>query len=189
MAITINWLTKVITVPQADLTALGGGFFELDVELFRNQLKNLEDDEAGMPFPPTHRRNAPVVLSGVTYAQTFEIINGYTVTFESVGTAYTIKCAGANHNLADVKNINDVSLVVGNSAGLVVGSGGGASAADIAAAVRVEIAAELARVSDLAKIHGLVLGVDLEVTPTSRTAGDVVQTVSEVGTTVTVSRT
>lgn len=132
--ISINWLTKVITVPQIDLTLLSAGLYELNIETFRNKLKDIEDSEIGIVFPPTHRRNAPVVLSGVTYAQTLEIINGYTVTFESTGSAYVIKCTGANHNLADVKTVNNVGLIVGNSAGLVNISGG-ASAADIAAAV------------------------------------------------------
>ena len=42
-------------------------------------------------------------------------------------------------------------------------------------------------VSDLARIHGLILGQPLVVTPTQRSAGAVVQTISEAGTTVTVA--
>jgi hypothetical protein len=41
----------------------------------------------------------------------------------------------------------------------------------------------------LARIHGLVLGTPLVVTPVSRVAGDLVQTISEAGGTVTVERT
>jgi hypothetical protein len=48
------------------------------------------------------------------------VINGYTVTFQDVGTPYTVRCAGANHNIADVKTVNQVSLIIGNSAGLQV---------------------------------------------------------------------
>jgi len=43
-------------------------------------------------------------------------------------------------------------------------------------------------VKELHRIHGLTSGVDLVVTPTSRTAGAISQTISEAGTTVTVTR-
>lgn len=52
------------------------------------------------------------------------------------------------------------------------------SAATIAAQVRAELGAELLRILELAQVHGLVAGTDLVVTPTSRTAGSVVQTIS-----------
>ena len=58
----------------------------------------------------------------------------------------------------------------------------------IAAQVRTELAAELLRLNDLAKVHGLIAGTDLIVTPTARTAGDVVQAIGTAGDTVTVSR-
>lgn len=64
----------------------------------------------------------------------------------------------------------------------------GPSADDIAAAVRSELATELSRLLDLAKINGLMPGTDAVVTATLRTAGDVVQTISEAAGTVTVSR-
>lgn len=122
MAISINWGTRVINVPQADLTFLSGALYELDVDWFRLQLKDLEDDEDGMPFPDTHRHNTEVQLAGVTYARTVEIINGYTVEFED--GFYTVSCVGANHNLADVLVQNCVSLIIGNAAGLIVRESG-----------------------------------------------------------------
>jgi hypothetical protein len=118
MAISVDWATKIISVPQSYLTNLGGGLYELDVDVFRLDLKNIEDSEDGMSFLNTHNHNTSVTLSGVTYARTFEIINGYTVTFENGN--YTVKCVGANHNISDVKNINSVSLLIGNSSGMVV---------------------------------------------------------------------
>ena len=138
MAISINWLTKVISVPRAYLTFVSGIVYELDVEQFRLDLKALEAAEQGIVFLDTHSRNAPSTLSGVTYAQTFEIINNYTVTFEDFGVHYTVKFAGANHNIADVVNYDRVNLIIGNSAGLIevdTGGGGGATAAEIATAV------------------------------------------------------
>lgn len=124
MAISINWLTKVILVPRADLTHLGGLFYELDVNDFRLALKDIEDSEDGICFPETHRHNTQVTLSGVIYARAVEIINGYTVEFEDVGSPYVVTCVGANHNLADVKVVNQVSLIIGNAAGLIVSETG-----------------------------------------------------------------
>jgi hypothetical protein len=137
VALSINWATQVITVPQADLSLVSGTLYELDVNAFRLALKDIEDGEEGMAFAATHRHNTSVTLSGVTYARTFEIINGYTVTFQDTGSPYTVRCVGANHNLGDVTNyVSEVSLIVGNSAGLIeVATGAGPSAADIAAAV------------------------------------------------------
>lgn len=120
--ISIDWESKVIFVPQGDLIPSGGAVYELDVNWFRLQLKDLEDSEIGMPFPVTHRHNTQVTLSGVTYARTFEIINGYTVEFENGN--YVVVCSGANHNIADVKVLNSVSIVVGNAAGLIVSETG-----------------------------------------------------------------
>jgi len=129
MALSIDWSTQVIYVPQADLTSLGGGLYELDLDAFRLELKDIEDSEEGIPFLDTHRHNTEVTLSGVTYARFVEIINGYTVEFEN-GT-YTVVCSGANHNLADVKVVNSVSLIVGNRAGLItVVSGSGVTEQD-----------------------------------------------------------
>ena len=131
MAITINWATKVINVPQVDLTDLGGGLYELNVNTFRLTLKDLEDDEAGIPFLRTHNHNTQVTVGGVTLSRVIEIINGYTITFQDTGSPYTVKCTGANHNIGDVKTVNQVSLIVGNTAGLItVTSGSGVTEQD-----------------------------------------------------------
>ena len=117
MAITINWLTKVIYVPQADLTFVSGTTYELDLNVFRLRLKDLEDDEAGMPFLRTHNHNTEVVVTGTIIPRIIEIINGYTVTFED--GQYIVSLVGANSNVLDVTNLNQVSVRANNSAGLV----------------------------------------------------------------------
>jgi hypothetical protein len=119
MAITINWPTGVINVPKADLTLIQASpeVRQIDLNWFRMQLKDLEDSDDGMIFPYTHNHNTEVTLSGLTYARIVEITNGYTVEFED--GQYTINCVGANHNLADVKVANQVSLIVNNAAGLI----------------------------------------------------------------------
>lgn len=128
--VTIDWITKIITVPISFMTLISGSggagsLYELDVNSFRLALKDIEDGE-GMPYVDTHRHNGEVTLAGVTYARSVEIINGYTVTFEELGGGahYTVRCVGANHNIADVLNFNSVNLIVGNSAGLIVAGSG-----------------------------------------------------------------
>lgn len=116
MAISVNWITGVIYVPQADLNFLGGSIYQLDVDAFRLILRDLEDDPDGRPWQKTHNHNTEVTLSGVTYARIFEILAPYTVEFENGN--YSVSCTNANHNIADRKVVNSVSLIINNSAGL-----------------------------------------------------------------------
>jgi len=116
MAISITWATKVINIPQADLTDLGGGIYELDIDVFRSTLNALQASEEGITELTTHVHNAPVTVAGVTLARVVEIINGYTITFEN-GT-YAVNLVGANSNIADVTNVNSVSIRSANTAGL-----------------------------------------------------------------------
>jgi hypothetical protein len=90
---------------------------ELDLNAFRLELKDLEDGLEGMPFLKTHNHNTEVTLSGLTYARIVEVLDPYTVEFENA--QYTVSCTGANHNLADVKVANQVSLIINNAAGLI----------------------------------------------------------------------
>lgn len=134
MAITINWGTKVINVPRLDMTLVQSSPFEireLNLNTFRLTLKDLEDDEVGMSFLATHNHVAPVTVGGVTLARVVELINGYTVTFED--GVYAVNLVGANSNVADKTNLNQVSVRASNSAGLV--EVGGADPAVIADAV------------------------------------------------------
>ena len=114
---TVDWATRIITIPQSFLTPLGGSNYELDTDAFRLALKDIEDSE-GMGFPDTHRHNTAVTLGGVVYSRFIEIINNYTVTFENGSYAVTLK--GSNNNILDVTNLNYVSVRSMNSAGLVV---------------------------------------------------------------------
>ncbi|MCK5641926.1 MAG: hypothetical protein KAJ19_14075, partial [Gammaproteobacteria bacterium] len=122
MAITIDYgNTNIINIPQADLSLVGGTLYELDTEWFRLALKDVEDSEAGIAFPTTHVRNAPVTVAGTTLAQTFEILYPYSIEFED--GAYTVRLAGSNNNIFDVENgilvQNSVQVIAQNSAGLV----------------------------------------------------------------------
>ena len=117
MAISIDWGTRVIFVPQADLTPLGGTDYALDTNAFRLALNALQADEQGITHPTTHIHIQPRTLGGITYARFVEIINGYTVTFEN--GSYSVNLIGSNNNIQDVTNLNSVSVRSNNSAGLV----------------------------------------------------------------------
>lgn len=124
MATSIEWGTKIISVLQADLTHISGDLYEMDTAAFRLELKDLEDDDEGMPFPDTHIHNVPVTVAGVTYARTIEIINGYSITFEDTGSPYTVRLVGSNNNIFDVENgilnpTDGVTVVATNSAGYI----------------------------------------------------------------------
>lgn len=129
MAISIDWgNTYVISVPQADLTLVSGSLYELDVDAFRLELKSLEDDPAGMPYPRTHNHNTALTVAGTTFARTVEILSPYSVEFED--GQYSVRLVGANNNIFDVEAgilvQNQVQVIPTNSAGLittVVGSG------------------------------------------------------------------
>ena len=145
MAITINWATKVINIPQDYLTDLGGGIFELDVNAFRLDLRDIEDNEEGIPFQYTHTHNTEVTLGGLTLSRVVEIIAPYTITFED--GQYAVNLVGANNNIADRTNVNQVSVRSSNSAGMVtVNSGSGLTA---------EQHAQLMKTLTVAKFLGL----------------------------------
>jgi len=123
--ISIDYSTFIITIPQSYLTLLSGVTYELDINQLRQDLKDLEDDSSGMPFPKTHTHNTEYTVSGTTYARAVIIQPPYTVSFEDTGTDYVVSCVGANHNLADILNGTNVNLIINNAAGLIVTSGGG----------------------------------------------------------------
>jgi len=127
MAISVDWGTKVVSIPQNYLTFVSGSLYELNVTQFFRDCRDMSDNEDGIVFPRIIRHSTEVTISGVTYARFIEVINGYTVELED--GQYVVNCVGANHNLADVKVANQVSLIVGNAAGLVV-SGSGVTAQD-----------------------------------------------------------
>lgn len=117
MAISVNWVTGVIHVPKTYLTLVVGSVYSLDVNLFRKDLRDLEDSEDGRAWSRILNHNTEVSLSGVSYARIVEILTPYTIEFEDGN--YSVSCLNANHNIADVKVVNSVSLIVNNSAGLV----------------------------------------------------------------------
>lgn len=146
MAISIDWPTSVINVPKADTTLVTLTPFEireLDLDVFRLALKDLEDSADGMAFLRTHTHQTTITIAGTTLARVVEIINGYTVTFED--GAYAVNLVGANSNVAEVLNLNTVSVRSFNSAGLIQGT----SCADLSAQIDAQTEDIKSHVTDM----------------------------------------
>jgi hypothetical protein len=123
MAYSVNWVTKVVTVPKADMTQVSASVYTLDVLDFWSKIHLIQSGEEGQPHLDIMRSNVPVTLGGVSYARSVEVINGYRIEFEN--GPYQIDLVGANNNLLDARVQNNVSLNAANSAGLVVVNSGG----------------------------------------------------------------
>jgi hypothetical protein len=120
MAISIDWTTYIISVPKADLTLIQASpteIRELNVNWFRLQLKAIEASLEGHPKLKTHNHNTEVLLGGIVFARTVEILEPYTITFED--GAYAVNLVGANNNIGDRINYNQVQVRPTNSAGLI----------------------------------------------------------------------
>ncbi|MCK5610501.1 hypothetical protein KAR91_51990 [Candidatus Pacearchaeota archaeon] len=121
MSYSVDRATKVISIPKADLTLISGTLYELDTEVFRNELHTIQASEEGMVYDDMFYRNAPYAVAGITYAQSIQIINGYSITFEN--GAYSVRLIGSNNDIFDIEagilNQNTVQVIPNNSAGLV----------------------------------------------------------------------
>jgi len=118
--ISIDWGQKIINIPKSELTLIQSSpieIRELNINNFRLQLKELEATVEGIAHLRTHNHNTEVLLGGIIYARVVEIINGYTVTFEN--GFYAVNLVGANSNIGDTINFNNVSVRSANAAGLI----------------------------------------------------------------------
>lgn len=121
MAVSVDYSTKVITIPKSDLTLVSGTLYELDTNALRLELAALQDDEEGIWADTMYTHNTEVTVAGTTFARTIEVINGYSLEFES--GSYSVRLEGSNNNYFDVENgilvQNPVQVISNNSAGLV----------------------------------------------------------------------
>jgi len=117
--VTVDWKNKIVFVPKIAMILIQTAptvIYQLDLNVFRLALKELEAGE-GMPYVDIHSHNPTVSVGGVELARVVQIINGYTITFED--EQYAVNLLGANSNVGDVINVNQVSVRSANSAGLV----------------------------------------------------------------------
>lgn len=133
MAISVNPLSYVISVPKADLTFVSGTLYTMNTDNFRLELKSWEDSEEGIIHPKTHNHNTTVEIVGITYARAISILAPYSVEFED--GQYTVVLEGSNNNIFDVAGgilvQNQVQVIPTNSGGLIqVTSGSGVTAQD-----------------------------------------------------------
>ena len=137
MAITLNPATKVFSVLQSDLSFVSGTLWDFDTDVQRKAMWDLLSSEPYIWMDEAFIHNTEVTDAGVTYARTLEMINGYSITLEDTGSAYTANFVGSNNNFFDIENsiLNPTPLVTiqsNNSAGLqTVVSGSGVTPGDV----------------------------------------------------------
>ncbi len=120
--IEVYWGSRIIYVPKdydgmSLVQLLPQEIYDLNCNQLHLDLRDLEDSDDGMPALDTHWHQTELTFAGITFARLIQIINGYTVTFED--GQYAVNLQGANTNIADVTNVNQVSVRSFNSAGLI----------------------------------------------------------------------
>ena len=134
MAYSVDWITRVITIPTADLTLVSGTRYSLDMSDFLAEIRRLEWDPAEGLWAAAilDHSNTRFDFAGANYAPFDDIINGYTVQF--TGAVTRVDLLGSNNDLIDQLIVTGVSVVPSNSAGLqIVTTGSGVLPADITA--------------------------------------------------------
>jgi len=123
MTYSVNWLTKIVTIPKADLTVIDAPneVFELNVLAFWAAIHDIQDGE-GITYQTIMASNAPSEIGGVVLQRVVEVINNYKIEFED--GQYQVNLVGANNNILQSRVQNQVSLNPSNSAGAIVVSGG-----------------------------------------------------------------
>ena len=132
MALTFNPATKVIDSSESIL----------DLPVFHAALRDWEDGEVGAIHPVTHTWKA-LALGGGAFMYGLDFINGWQLRFPTPGN-YTVQ-GNLNATVLPVAGVFVERKTAAAYATTAIG-GSGPSAADIAAAVRVAVAAELTAV-------------------------------------------
>jgi len=131
VAYSVNWITKVITVPTSDLTLVSGTHYSLDMADCLAEVRRLEWEFTEGLWAPAilDHSNTRFNFAGANYAPFDGFINGYTL--QITGAATRVDLLGANTDLVDILIPTGVSVVPSNSAGLqVVATGSGVTEQD-----------------------------------------------------------
>jgi hypothetical protein len=136
--ISVDWVTKIVTIPKSYLSLVSGTLYTMDTDQFLTDLRDLEaDGDEGICYPTAATHNAEYEAVGVTYARAVLMHNGYSVTFED--DQYTVRLEGSNNNIFDVAggilNQNQVQVIPTNSAGLITVATGAVTPSEIRDAV------------------------------------------------------
>ena len=155
-----------------------------DLVAFHQALRAFEESVGAAVLPVTHTWKALDLGGGATMCQ-LDLVNGWTLRFPAPGNYQIVgNLKGTIRPAAGVYVERTTSVAFVTTA---VGASG-PTPAQIADAVRDVLGPDLARLLDLARLHGLLADQPLVVSATSRSAGPVHQEVSTEGGVTTVTR-
>jgi hypothetical protein len=127
MSYSVNWATKVVTVPLTDLTLISGSNYSLNTGDFWIEMRRLEaSPEDGLWTEQVIEYVNTQVLSGITYSAIVKLINSYTWNTDT--TNKNIFLIGFNSNLLDTFIPGSGISVLANNSGGKIDAGGGAGA-------------------------------------------------------------
>ena len=117
MAYSVDWVAKIFTIPQGDLTFISGNNYSLSMVDVHEELRRLEWAFAdGLWAPNIAKWFETVTLSGIDKTPSLEIINDYT--FDFTGSNYNVILTDYDNNLVDVYiPSNGISILGNNSVG------------------------------------------------------------------------
>ena len=124
MAYSVDWVNRIITIPQSDLTLISGVNYSLDITDVHIEIRRLENDfNEGLWAAQVIDFKETVIVSGISKSPTVLFINNYQIAIG--GSNINVFLSGPDSNLVDVFIPgNGVSIVGNNSVGKQqVGSG------------------------------------------------------------------
>jgi hypothetical protein len=117
MALSANYVTKVLTIPESDLTGVSPDY-TYDLDTLSDEMRALSASSIGIDQDYHHDYTGSATLGSVVLAPVVAMVNGWTIEFED--GAYLVELTGANSDILDFLVHNQVSVRQVSSAGLVV---------------------------------------------------------------------
>jgi len=149
MPITVDWIganpnppyKARVAIPQSYLTWITGALYELKSMQFWADLKSEEWSETGIVFSDIQAHNPDYTVVGVNYADAVFML--CEVEFENTGSPYSVRIAESNNDIFDVENgilvpTPGVTVIPGNSAGLVITDKSGLTTEESQALLNIE---------------------------------------------------
>jgi len=113
MALLVDWLTNIITVPKTDLILDSGTRYTITVDALLALLQDRGDDEDAMSFSTLHTNIPPTAST----PRTVEVNDPYTWAFED--GLYSVSILNGNTNYRDVEVRNQTSVQTNNTTGFI----------------------------------------------------------------------
>jgi hypothetical protein len=104
LAYSVDWVTRIVTIPQADLTFVATDDYELNVVTFWSTIHDIQDSGVGIIHDRIMTANAPTPFG----PRGVQIVNGYQIEFED--GAYTVTLTNANSDIIANHVLNQVSI-------------------------------------------------------------------------------